>query len=87
MKPPTKPGWSLSDADRERLRSILGSISEDATETSPEFIRLLEAWEAVKAPWNLVPTVPAYHCKGGEWVSGGVGAVVTAIAAHLGDIA
>ena len=68
---------------REQLRLLLAAVDPDADEHAPAFLALLDAWEQVKAPWDLMPTVECYHCHGGEWLTGGVKAVKGQILAHL----
>jgi hypothetical protein len=59
MKAHTKPGWQLTEDQRAELRGLLADIDVEGPEDAPAFVRLLEAWEAVKSPWDALPTVPA----------------------------
>jgi len=70
---------------REQLRLLLAAVDPDADEHAPAFLALLDAWEQVKAPWNLMPTVKAYRCHGGSWLTAGVNEVLRAIYTHIGD--
>jgi hypothetical protein len=80
----TRPAWTLSEAQRTELRGLLADIDVEGPEDAPAFVRLLEAWEAVKSPWDALPTVPAYHAKG-VWLTAGVAVVVSAIRRHVED--
>lgn len=84
MKPPAQPKWALTDEQRQSLRRALNSVPRNADASHPQFLKLLETWYAVKAPWNHWPVVKAYRCVGGEWVHGSVGEVVRAIRVHAG---
>ena len=83
MKAPVKPKWSLSQEQCDNLRRALGSLPADPGVHDPQFLKLLELWEAVGAPWNHWPTVKVYRARGGDWVHGSVGEVVRAIKIHL----
>ena len=91
MKAHVKPGWHLSDDQRLDLEGKVLVIEQlltsgrEVDETTPEFIALLDAWEACHVPSPAQPTVKAYRTHGGSWLTGGVDDVLAALCWHVGD--
>jgi hypothetical protein len=83
MKAHVKAKWSLSDGQRRSLGNLLATVGPGTGEDDPRFMRLLEAWELIKAPWDLSPAVCCYRCRGGAWVYASAAAVVAAIGRHV----
>ena len=74
----------LLPADRERLQILLDSVDPEGAEDAPPFVAVLEFWDSLKVPSSVLPAAPCYRCRGGEWLTGGVEAVVTALQRHAG---
>jgi hypothetical protein len=82
MKAQTKPGWQLTHDQREHLALLLSEVPRDAGEDDPALLRLLDAWEACRAPWDLRPGVCSYRARGGAWLHAGVTPALTSIRYH-----
>ncbi len=59
MKPHAKPGWQLTEGQRVALEGAYLAVhrlvisEHEITEATPEFMKLLEAWDALKVPWDV----------------------------------
>jgi hypothetical protein len=79
-----KSRWRPTEEERHELTRLVDGVDLEAGEDAIAFVQLLDAWEAVKPPWDALPTVPAYHAKG-VWLTAGVAVVVSAIRRHVED--
>jgi hypothetical protein len=78
-----KPRWEPGDEQRAELQRLLAAVDPASGEGDPRFVALLEAWEGCGAPWDAVPVVPSYKCRGGVWLVQDVDAVLAAIGVHV----
>lgn len=69
----------LTDQEREILAPLLESVPEGAGEDNPELVALLSAWWDMKLPYYPSRVVPAYRCRGGEWLMAPVPQVLAGI--------
>ena len=77
-----QPLFALLPGDSEQLESLLADVKPVGAVDAPPSLALLEFWQSLKVPWDATPTVPCYRCKSGEWLTGGVVAVVAALQRH-----